>query len=151
MVIFISKFKVPSSYSFRMVEQLHVRGNIIEPLQKIFAYKGVQITAHFVLVFFLWILPYLQDFFGIGATIRIGWELICLTYAGFLLPNIQSIDRKGCDDHLQWLAVLCGWWVNFTSLTDPVHSGLGPQQIQKKNSKWGRQNYIWWQKCLIFH
>ena len=32
-----------------------------------------------------------------------------------------------------------------------LESGLGPQQIQKKNLKWGRQNKIRWQKYLIFH
>ena len=33
------------------------------------------------------ILPYWQDFFGIGATIRIGGEMFCLPYAGFLLEK----------------------------------------------------------------
>ena len=29
----------------------------------------------------------------------------------------------------------------FTTLhSSPLHSELGPQQLQKKNSKWGRQN-----------
>ena len=46
---------------------------IIEPLQKTFAFKGCKITAQ-KKFFFLQILPYYQDFFGIGATISASVE-----------------------------------------------------------------------------
>ena len=35
------------------------------------------------------ILPYWQDFFGVGATIRIGWEMLCLPYVGFFWFTIE--------------------------------------------------------------
>ena len=56
---------------------------IIEPLQKTFAYKGCKISAHNYF-FFLLILPkYQKFFFYIGATIRIGQDMLYLPYAGF--------------------------------------------------------------------
>ena len=47
-----------------------------------FAQKRRKIAAKKSL-FFWQILPYYQAFFGIGATIRIGPEMLCLPYAGF--------------------------------------------------------------------
>ena len=48
------------------------------------AYKGCKIATLKKYVFFLRrILPYQQDLFGIGATIRVGREMLCLLYAGF--------------------------------------------------------------------
>ena len=48
-----------------------------------FAHKGCKIAAQKKFNF-RWILPYYQDLFGIGATIRIGREMLGLPYAGFL-------------------------------------------------------------------
>ena len=56
-----------------------------------FAHKGCQIAAQ-KKVDFWQILPYYQDFFGIGATIRIGWEMLCLPYAGFF-EDISTKDQ----------------------------------------------------------
>ena len=50
---------------------------------KTFAHKGCKIAAHQKFVFWR-ILPYYQDFFGIGASICIDREMFCLTYSGFL-------------------------------------------------------------------
>ena len=56
---------------------------------KTFAFKGCKIAAQ--KKFFVWrIMPYKQDFFGIGATIRIGRDMLCLLYAGFLFGLIGN-------------------------------------------------------------
>ena len=47
---------------------------IIEPFQKTLAYKGFKITSQL-------------DFFGIGATIYIGQEMLCLPNARFYKLN----------------------------------------------------------------
>ena len=47
-----------------------------------FAHKGCKIGVQKKLVFRR-ILPYWQDFFGIGTTIRIGPDMLCLLCAGF--------------------------------------------------------------------
>ena len=54
---------------------------------KIAAQKKVCFSANFAL---------LAGFFGIGATIRIGREILCLPYAGFFL--------------VKWNAEEGGWW-----------------------------------------
>ena len=51
---------------------------------KTVAHKGYKIAAH-KKNFLGQILPYKQDFFGIGATIRIDKEILCFAYAEFLL------------------------------------------------------------------
>ena len=51
---------------------------------KTFAYKGCKIDANFFL-FFLANFVLLAGFFGIGATIRIGQEMLCLMYAVFFV------------------------------------------------------------------
>ena len=53
---------------------------------KTFAHKGGKIAGQKKFVFRR-ILPYLQDFFGIRATIRIGREMLCLPYAGFFVEQ----------------------------------------------------------------
>ena len=60
---------------------------IIESLQKTFAYKGCKITAQKNLLFSANFALIADFFFGIGATIRIGQELLCLPYAGFFLTG----------------------------------------------------------------
>ena len=50
----------------------------------IFAYKGCTIAALKKFVFSL-NFALLAGFFGIGATIRIGREMLCLPYAGFFI------------------------------------------------------------------
>ena len=57
---------------------------------KTFAHKGCKIAAQKKN---LQILPCYQDFCGIGATIRIGREILCLPYAGFFFS-------PECDEYL---------------------------------------------------
>ena len=52
---------------------------------KFFAHKGCKIVA--------------QDFFGIGATIRIGREILCLPYAGLFLQAMKSLVQFYQDIH----------------------------------------------------
>ena len=61
---------------------------IIEPLQKTFAYKGCKITAQFFF-FFSANFALLAGFFGIGATIHIGGEMLHIPYEGFLKTVIK--------------------------------------------------------------
>ena len=51
---------------------------------KLLLIKGVKSPRKKIVFFFRRTLPFKQDFFGIGATIRIGQEICCLPYAGFL-------------------------------------------------------------------
>ena len=67
-------------------------GAIIQHIQKNFAYKWCKITAKKKFVFLV-ILPYQQDFFGIGATIRIGQAMLCLPYAGFSFRDFKFFWR----------------------------------------------------------
>ena len=55
---------------------------MVSDLKKTIAHRGCKIAAQKKLVFRR-ILPYWQDFFGIGATIRIGRVILCLPYARF--------------------------------------------------------------------
>ena len=73
---------------------------IIEPPQKTFAHKGCKMIVQIFFFILLQILPYQQDFFGIGATIRIGRDMLCLPY-----------DLKLHDWKLQEckLPILNGW------------------------------------------
>ena len=48
---------------------------------KLLLIKGVKLSSKNI--FLKQIFPYLQDFFGIGATFRVGQEILCLLYAGF--------------------------------------------------------------------
>ena len=86
---------------------------IIEPLQKTFAYKGCKITAQKSQFFFLRILPYQQDFFGIRATIRIDQEMLCLTYGikcvGRIVTKSMSYFLHLCDYSVPYCASLEAW------------------------------------------
>ena len=53
---------------------------------------------------FRWIFPFFRKigflgildppYYGICATIHIGWEMLCLPYAGFFLANMLSVARR---------------------------------------------------------
>ena len=56
---------------------------------KTFVHKGWKVTAPktmFILAKFALLAGF---FFGIGATIRIGQEMLCLLYAGFFIYDIE--------------------------------------------------------------
>ena len=57
---------------------------------KTFAYKGCKIAAQ-KKVSFLANFALLAGFFGIGATIRIGREMLCRPYAGFFFTESPRI------------------------------------------------------------
>ena len=57
---------------------------------KTFAYKACKITSQKQYVF-RQILPYYQDFFGIGATIRIVREMLCLRMRDFFLTIAKRL------------------------------------------------------------
>ena len=57
---------------------------------KTLAYKGYKIAAQKKANFAL----LAGFFFGIGATIRIGLEILCLPYAGFLFKAIKKTKLK---------------------------------------------------------
>ena len=66
---------------------------------KTFAYKGCKIAAQ-KKSFFSANFALLAGFFGIGATIRIGREMLRLPYAGFLFPwsrHITTRQRQGTE------------------------------------------------------
>ena len=62
--------------------------------------KGVKLPAKKSIFVVRRILPYQADLFGIGATIRIGREMLCLPYAWFFAMNFSFTYPRG---------VLCRW------------------------------------------
>ena len=67
--------------------------------------KGCKIAAHFYhslfsvnlgLIIFNHYCQSSQDFYGIGATIRIGRQMLCVPYAGFYLP-LHTRDTEFLD------------------------------------------------------
>ena len=60
----------------------------------IFVWKLSKIAAQKKFVFYAGFLGILGlPYCGIGATIRIGREMLCLPYAGFLLKNMRSNQK----------------------------------------------------------
>ena len=68
-------------------------------IRKLLFLKGEKLLGKKKVVFRR-ILPYYQDFFGIGATIRIGPEMLCLLYAEFFLAGVNLLLQ-----HIQCLVV----------------------------------------------
>ena len=60
---------------------------------KTFTNKGCKIAAH-LLFFFCEFYLTKPDFFGIGATIHIGWDILCHLYAEFLFWSLDTWRSK---------------------------------------------------------
>ena len=83
----------PMSKLFRILEPLgKSNGEKWSQIQKLLPIKGVKSLCKKSLLLPNFAL--LASFFGIGATICIGWEMLCLPYAGFLKQDIELLPKS---------------------------------------------------------
>ena len=67
---------------------------MVSDLNTFFSHKGCKIAAQFIFFIFDEFCLSSRIVLGIGATIRIGREMLCLPYAGFLIQEKAIFKKK---------------------------------------------------------